>query len=230
MGELIERINENNKLNGNSISDNYKANTMFFFERYKINTKEVLNIPLIKIQFGGFYFFQYQDDSNWMKYSPVFVADFKKFENQIIITAINFNFLPLEIRASLFDKFMIKEDFEKNRLLKVNHEGVYKALLEYGYEYALVEYNLAQVKLVHKIDVSLVPKFIYSGHPINKYDPKKLYEIWKKKLETRDARHQEMMNAVIADFYDISNEISENYNVLKGHVDRIQKSYEKYGK
>ena len=228
MGELLEKIKLGNIKN--SVAEYYRDNTMYFYEKYQISTKEVLNIPLSKIQLGGFYFFQYMDDSNWMKYSPVFVVDFKKFDNLIIIMAINFNFIPLEIRAVLFDRYMSKDDFDKNKLLKADYEGVYKVLLEYGYEYALVEYNLTQVKLVHKIDMSLVPRFLYSGHPINKYDPIKLYSIWKKKLETRDKRHQEMMNAVISDFYNISDEINNNYNTLKNHIDRVQKSYEKYGK
>ena len=175
MGELIERINKENSLVGKNIADVYKNNTMFFYNKYQTNSKEVLSIPLVKMYVGGFYFIQYQDDSNWMKYSPIFLADFKKFDNLIIITAVNFNFIPLEVRASIFDRYMIKDDFDKNRLLKVDHKGMYNALLRYGYEYALVEYNLAQVKSVHKIDVSIVPRFLYAGHPINKYDPIKLY-------------------------------------------------------
>jgi len=229
MGELLERINTNNKTNGYSISDNYKNNTLFFYEKYKVSTKEVLSIPLIKVHEGGFYFLYYEDDSNWMKYSPIFAVDFRKFENLVVMTAVNLNFIPLEIRAALFDRYISKDAMDKNKLLTVNHEGMYKALLEYGYEYALVEYNLIQVKQVHMINMSLVPKFLYSGHPINVYDPKKLYSIWKKKLETREERHQEMMKAIISDFYDISNEIHENYNVLKKHIERIRKSYEKYG-
>lgn len=228
MGELLNIIEA--KLKSNSISELYKENTMYFFDTYKKSSKLVLNIPIPKIQLGGFYFLHYEDDSNWMKYSPVFIADFKKFDSLIIIYAINFNFIPLEIRSTIFDKFIIKEDLEKNRLLAVDYEGVYKALLKYGYEYALVEYNLKQVKLVHKIDTSLAPDFIYSGYPINKYDPIKLYSIWKKKLETNEKRHEEMMKAVIKDFYVIEEEMSKDYEALKKHADRVRASYEKYGK
>ena len=64
----------------------------------------------------------------------------------------------------------------------------------------------------------------------NKYDPIKLYSIWKKKLETRDKRHQEMMNSVISDFYEIDKDISDSYKALEKHIDRIRSSYEKYGK
>ena len=228
MGELLNRLELQSKING-SISSIYKENTMFFYNAYSKSSKDVLNIPLSKIQLGGFYFIHYQDDSNWMKYSPIFVVDFKKFDKLIIIYGINFNFIPLEIRASIFDKYMVKEDFDGNRLLPVNYEAVYKALLKYGYEYALVEYNLAQLQLAHKIDVSLVPKFLYSGHPINKYDPIKLYSIWKKKLETREKRHQEMMTTIISDFYDISAELSKDYDMLSEHIKRVRKNYEKYG-
>src|ERR1700761_1658259 len=98
MGELIERININNNRNGGGIANSYKKNTMFFFDKYSTTTKEVLNIPLIKMHEGGFYFIHYEDDSNWMKYSPIFATSFRKFENIIVMTAVNFNFIPIEVR------------------------------------------------------------------------------------------------------------------------------------
>jgi hypothetical protein len=170
------------------------------------------------------------DDSNWMRYSPIFTVDFKKFENLIVIIGINFNFIPLEVRVSIFDKFIKEEDFENNTLLEVDFQGVYKELLQYGFEYALVEYNLQQVQLVHKINMSVVPRFLYSGHPKNKYDPQKLYEIWSAKLDSRADRDAEMSKALIKDFYQISDDIKENYKLLKGHADRIRRSLEKYGR
>jgi hypothetical protein len=230
MGKLQDHIDFQVFINGKDIAETYKNNTMMFYEAYKTSSKEILNLPLGKIQKGAFYFFHYKDDSKWMQYSPVFVTDFKKFDNLIIIYAVNFNFIPLQIRATIFDRYMVEEDFTKNRLLPVDYEGMYKALLSVGYEYALIEYNLSQVVTTHKIDVSLVPKFIYSGHPINKYDPVKLYSIWKKKLETRSQRHEEMMNVIISDIYEVEKDLSDDYKALEGHINRIRKSYEKYGK
>jgi len=227
MGELLNRIEEQN---GKNIAESYKENTMFFFEKYKTSSKEVLSLPIGKLQIGGFYFLQYKDDSNWMQYSPVFTVDFRKFDNLIIVYAINFNFIPLQIRATIFDRYISKSEFEGNKLLKVDYNSVYKVLLQYGYEYALVEYNVAQITSVHKIENSLVPKFLYSGFPKNKYDPIKLYSIWKKKIKDRDQRHNEMMKAVIKDFYDFEKELSDDYSALEKHIERVRKSYEKHGK
>ena len=181
------------------------------------------------MQIGGFYHLHYRDDSNWMKYSPIFTADFKKFGDMIIIMGVNFNFIPLEVRVSIFDNYIKEEDFERDSLLPVTYEGIYRELLKYGFEYALVEYNLSQVELVHKINMEVVPRFLYSGHPKNKYDPKKLYEIWAAKIKTRRERDQEMSKSLIKDFYQASDEILENYSVLKDHIQRIQRSVEKYG-
>ena len=50
-----------------------------------------------------------------MMYSPVFVTNFKKISNQIIIFGINLNFIPLEVRAYLFDKFITKSNFDNNK-------------------------------------------------------------------------------------------------------------------
>jgi hypothetical protein len=77
--------------------------------------------------------------------------------------------------------------------------------------------------------MDLLPRFLYAGHPIYKYDPKKLDESWKAKLSCRQARDQEMSQSLIDEFFDISDDINKNYNVLKGHVQRLQRSINKYG-
>jgi len=230
MSELLERVKLNNLVYGDGIAENYKNNSLYFYNKFSKSDDEVTSMNVGQMQLGGFYHLHYMDDSNWMKYSPIFTVDFKKFENLIVIIGINFNFIPLEVRVSIFDKFIKEEDFEKNTLLEVDFQGVYKELLQYGFEYALVEYNLQQVQLVHKINMEAVPRFLYSGHPKNKYDPKKLYEIWSAKLDNRADRDAEMSKSLIKDFYQISDDIKENYKLLKGHVDRIRRSLEKYGR
>ena len=229
MGELLERVKLSNLVYGNGIIENFKNNSLFFYESYAKSDKNILNIPRGKMQVGGFYFIHYKDDSNWMQYSPIFTVGFKKFSNMIIINAVNFNFIPLEIRVSVFDKYITKDDFENDNLLAVTYDGMYRELLKYGFEYAIVEYNLAQVEIVHKINLEMVPRFLYSQHPINKYDPKKLYEIWSAKISGREKRHQEMSSALIKDFYQASDDILENYDVLRKHILRIQRSLDKYG-
>ena len=229
MGDLLEHVKLSNLVNGNGIVDNYKNNSLYFYNKFQKSDKEVTSMPVGKMQMGGFYHLHYRDDSNWMKYSPIFTADFKKFGDMIIIMGVNFNFIPLEVRVSIFDNFIKEDDLERDSLLPVTYEGVYRELLKYGFEYALVEYNLSQVELVHKINMNVIPRFFYSGHPKNKYDPKKLYEIWSTKIKTRRERDQEMSKSLIKDFYQASDEILENYTVLKDHIQRIQRSVEKYG-
>jgi hypothetical protein len=229
MGELLERIKLSNLVHGDGIADNFKNNSLFFYEQYSKSSKEVMNIPKGKIQMGAFYFLHYLDDSNWMQYSPIFTIDAKKFSNLIILNAINFNFIPLEVRSTIFDKFMTEDNFEKDIPLVVNYDGVYRELLKYGFEYAIVEYNFAQIQYVHKISMNLVPRFLYSQHPINKYDPNKLYSIWSAKIDDKAERHREMSSALIKDFYTASDDILDNYTLLKNHIARIQKSIDKYG-
>lgn len=229
MGDLLERVKLNNLVFGNGVVENYKNNSLFFYEKYSKSDDIVTSIRVGQMQMGGFYHLHYKDDSNWMKYSPIFSVDFKKFADMIVIIGINFNFIPVEIRTTIFDNFIKESDFDNNTLLPVTYEGVYKELLKYGFEYALVEYNLKQVQLVHKINMEVVPRFLYSGHPKNKYDPKKLYEIWSVKIKTKQQRDQEMSQALISDFFEASDEIMENYTVLKNHITRIQRSKEKWG-
>lgn len=229
MAELLERVKLALLVNGNGIVENYKNNSLYFYDKYQSSDKEVKSMRGGEMQLGGFYFIHYQDDSNWMKYSPVFTVDFKKFGNKIIIFAVNLNFIPIEVRTTIFDPFISEDNFDKDTLLTVNYEGMYEQLRRYGFEYAICEYNLGQVLFVHKISMDLVPRFLYAGHPINKYDPKKLYSIWKAKIADRDLRDQEMSSALIDEFFEISDDINKNYNVLKGHIQRLKRSISKYG-
>jgi hypothetical protein len=230
MGLLLERVKLSNLVNGDGIADNYKKNSLYFYEKYMKSDDEVMSIPLSKIEAGRFYFFHYLDDSNWMKFSPVFVISLKSFENLKIVFAVNLNFVPLEVRTSVYDEVMVEQNFEKNTSLKVDLNGAYQSLRKYGFEYSICEYNLAQIKLCHVIEMNSIPRFLYSGHPKNKYDARKLYGIWKAKIKTREKRDAEITQSLIKDFFDVTDEISSNYDVLRGHIQRLQSSLEKYGR
>jgi hypothetical protein len=229
MNPLEERVRLSLLVYGNGIEENFRNNSFFFAEKYSKSDKMVTAKSTVDIQPGGFYFFHYLDDSNWMKYSPVFVVEQRNFGNQIIVMAVNLNFIPLQIRPLIFDKYIIEDNFEKDTFLKVDYVGMYKELVKLGFEYALMEYNAIQIKLVHKIHMEILPRFLYSQHPKAIYDPNKLMQIWEKKLETKSQRNQEMMKSMIDEFYDIDKDISEKYKVMKGHIERIQKSLKKYG-
>lgn len=78
--------------------------------------------------------------------------------------------------------------------------------------------------------MELTPRFIYAGHPKNKYDPKKLYSIWKTKLTTRNERDSEMSKIIMKDLFDLTDDVSENYKQLQGHIQRLKQSLSKYGR
>lgn len=229
MGELAERVKLSLLVNGNGIPDNFKNNSLFFYEKYNKSDSDVESKSISDIYPGGFYHFHYLDDSNWMKYSPVFVVDYKKFSNKIVAFGINFNFIPIEVRTMIFDRYITEKDFEEDRLLKIDFEGVYNELRKLGFEYSLVEYDVSRIKIVHKIELNLIPRFLYSQHPKNVYDPNKLIQIWDAKISKRDERHKEMMMSSIDEFFDMNSEISEKYSVLRNHVGRIKRNMNKYG-
>ncbi len=230
MGELIDRIGLRLLVDGNGLADNFKNNSLYFYDKYQKSDDLVKAIGINDIIPGLFYHFHYLDSSNWMQYSPVFVTNYKKVSNKIIIFAVNFNFIPLEVRAYLFDKFISTENFEKELPLKVDYQGMYSELQRYGFEYALVEYNASQIKMPHRIKMDLVPRFLISAHPKNKYDPAKLFSIWQVKIKDKDKRNQEIMQATIDDFFDTKGEINQKYVLLKDHIKRIQTNMRKYGK
>lgn len=229
MGHLNELVKLNLLVYGGDVAENFKNNSLFFYEKYKKSDSQVQSVSIGNIKSGGFYFLHYLDDSNWMRYSPIFVADYRKFDNQVVLLAVNLNFIPMQIRARIFDKYIKESDFEKNSFLKVDYTGVYKELNSIGFAYSLMEFNLIQVKSAHRIHLDLLPRFLYSQHPKAKYDPNKLIDIWSKKIKDRDQRDAEMMKSVLSDFYDIDKDLSKQYDLLKDHIDRLHKSAKKYG-
>jgi hypothetical protein len=229
MGELLERSELNQLVYGAGMFENFKNNSLFFLKKFSASDESVTNVNPSTIQIGGFYHLHYMDDSNWMKYSPIFTVDFKKFSNMLIVFGVNMNFLPIEIRISIFDNFIQKNDFEKDNLLAVNFEGIYQELRKYGFEYAIVEYNVVQIKLAHKINMADVPRFLYSGHPVNIYDPKKLYSIWKAKIGKRNERDADMSKYLANDFTKMEEEFKDRITTLKEHVERLKRSVKKYG-
>jgi hypothetical protein len=196
MGVLLDKVNESLKKNGNGISDNFKNNSLYFYNKYQKSDDEVQSTRVLDIQMGRFYFFHYYDDSNWVKYSPVFTISTKRYQDLIIIEAINLNLIPIEIRVSFFDQFFSEKDFDEDKALPTEFTSTYNELLRYGFEYAIMEYNVAQMNFVHRINMKRVSQFLYAGHPINKYDPRKLYDIWKVKIKTKYQRNQEMSQAL----------------------------------
>ena len=80
MAELLERVKLSLLVNGNGIVENFKNNSLFFYDKYRKSDKDVESINIRDIYPGGFYFFTYKDDSNWMRFAPVFIVDFKKFD------------------------------------------------------------------------------------------------------------------------------------------------------
>jgi hypothetical protein len=230
MGELAERTRLSLLVHGNGRPDHFKNNSIFLYEKYQQTDDLVKNIPIKNVKPGSFYFFHYKDDSNWMKWAPVFVASYKKFSNKIILFCVNFNFIPLELRVALFDKFITEEDFTKDRALKVDYNGMYEELKKLGFEYALMEFNSIQLVLVHRISLEILPRFFFSQHPKNKYDPKKLLTIWESKISSKEERHQELMLSNISEWYDINKELNDKYDALYNHVKRIRNSQIKYGR
>jgi hypothetical protein len=240
MGILNEFVNYQVKVDGGDKASNFKLNCLYFFNKYRKSDKFVERIPRTKIRTGGFYFLHYLDDSNWMKWSPIFAVSVKKFNNVIILYAINLNFIPLEIRVKIFDKLFNERDFKDSSpgdpwkkdvySRKFNFESIYTELVKYRIQYSVMEFNVAQIKMCHKIHLSEVPKFLYSQHPKNRYDPKKLIQIWSKKIKDSDKRDKEMSQLAVDEMYNLTNEISDKYIILKDHIKRLQSSFRKYGR
>lgn len=235
MGALNERIKLNQLVYGKDLGDYFKNNSLYMYEQYQ-TTNEMCQVQTPdKISQGGFYFIHYKDDSNWMRYSLIFCADYRKLNNLTIVLGVNLNFIPIDIRSRFFDQFIQEKDFKNNIYLPVDFKTVYTELLKIGFEYSIVEYTLPQIISVHRINLELLPRFLYSTFPKNKYDPNKLMEIWAAKIKNKKYRHQEIIFSKLDEFFDPNKslemgETGNKYQYLEKHIQRLQKSYEKYGK
>ena len=218
-------LSENIKINSDgNIPKYFKQNSFNMFKKYKNPDDTCKSVAISDITNGKFYLLFYADESNWMNYSPIYVCDIRGMK---MIFAINFNFIPIEIREQIFDKYIV--DLEDNeQLAGVNFERAYKELIRYGFEYAIVEYDIKRIKAVLQIDISLLPEFLYSTYPSIKYDPNNLYKIWLAKLKTREDRHQEMINTIVSDFYEAKDTLINEMSVLKGHFQRLKRNNDKF--
>ncbi len=72
MGILQERVKLSLLVNGNGIAENYKNNCLHLIDRITKSDQDYTAIDVKDIKSGYFYFIQYKDSSNWMKWSPVF--------------------------------------------------------------------------------------------------------------------------------------------------------------
>jgi hypothetical protein len=230
MGELRKVLKENIK---QGIPNYFKENSLKYYNLYKSPDNELVkSIPMANIQIGGIYFLYYKDESNWMQLSPILCCDIR---DKRLVFAVNLNFLPLEIRLDLFDDLIMNihnnNDQSKNAVPFnfINFESIYKKLIRKGFEYALVEYEIGRIVKVFKINYDEMPWWIYSQHPKNKYDPIKLYSIWEAKLKNRPERHKELITKLVKDFYNVTDELIDNSNALKGHFQRLQSNQEKFG-
>ncbi len=245
MGELMNRCKISLLPFGNTLLEDYNNNNAFFYKKYRDSDSEVRNVRITDVFPGKFYFFELDknETSNWIRYSPTFVISNSFFANKLsedtkakveksnmnnpgavinMIQVVNMNFLPFEIRVALFDKFMVEDDFEKDRALPVDFAGIHNELRNYGFEYAITHYPTHRIVNAWSIDMKLVPRFLFSSSPINKYDPKALYSIWKSKINKSQQRDQEMRKLTTDDFMKPIEEIEDKFKVLTESIIRIQ--------
>ena len=233
MGHLNELVKLNVLVRGTDELDAYIKNTKYFTSRYQTQSsdKDILNVVRSKIVPGQFYFFEYLHDSNWFRYSPVFVIDYKVSNGLTILRCINMNFLPLKFRVALFDPYLREHDFENyNFVLKTKYDVVEKELLKFRYNFALKMYNVGQIIRAYRISINFLPIFLYSGHVDAKYDPGQLKQIWDSQNKVAEQREKEMMSATMDDYTDLTKDISGKFDVLKNDVMTFRNSLRKYGK
>ena len=222
MGELSERVKLSMLVNGNGLIENFQNNSNFFAEKYTKSEKNIEAVDVKDLQLGRFYHFHCIDNSNWVRYSPVFLIEQKKFANIIMVIGINLNFIPLKIRETIFDNFISEKNFEQDIPVEISVNFIRNELIKYGFEYSLIEYNVKNIVLAHKISFDMVPRFIYSAHPENTYDPEKLYEIWKAKVANKFDRASEMNQLLMSDLLSAQDEINQKFTHLNDHIFRVQ--------
>lgn len=224
MGYLIEKTALKLLVNGDGLAENFKKNSIELVGMYSKSSDDVQNVRIANIKSGGFYHLTCVNESNWMRNSPVFIVDYRKVSDKIIFFGVNLNFIPLEVRILFFDKFISEKDYEKNNFIKATFDGVYSELKSIGFEYALMEFDASKIIFAHKISMYMLPKFLISAHPTNKYDPKKLFDIWKTKIETSKQRDQEMQKVILEDLYNVQKDINGKYDALKNHIMRVRRN------
>lgn len=194
------------------------------FIKHEINnnrSENILATTIDSIVKGSFYFILYDlngKSSKMEQYNPILAVDFVNRS----LYGLSLNFIPVNIRVTLFNKIYSKLDtLKKNADLDIenqqplpntNYNTIYNILKSIGFEYAIRTFDLSLINKVYQISTNILPEFIaMNTQTFTGVDEGKLVDIWLKKINEQEQREQELMKELLSDFTKIEAEI-DKYN------------------
>lgn len=214
-------------LNQKSLSDIDKADDM-----YKLQS---LNIKL-----GSFYFIELSDENKSTKIEKLSVAfpiEYKPKISEYVFQAINFNFLPSNVRELIFlnllENYQNNLDINTDKKLKeeipivpnTSYQNIVNFISKYGLEYttSIRYYDLRLIKKIHYISSKNIEKLLMVDmKPISGMDDLGILKVLSGKIQNEGLEgYQNDIYNIKSNYENILNELTDKFKNMLNEINKL---------
>lgn len=232
-----DTIREQHKLEGGNL---YRTNYEYVTNNINDSRSNVIvPVNLSSIEKGKFYFMLYDlqgKSSKMEKFNPLFVIDWNDENNTRYLYAVSINFIPVSIRTVFFNSLcnFNLDTIEDNKKLTVekqesfdniNFATIYKLLYSIGFEWSIRKFDCKLINKIYGVSTEILPIYItMSTAQMTGVDDGKIIDIWHKKIQEQEQRHNRMIKELVGDYEKMNKELTNAYKSVDVRNDNLEKS------
>lgn len=217
----------------------YKTNGARITDGLNGGSDEIVPINLVNIEKGKFYFIFYDlsgKSTKMEKFNPLLIIDWNDQDSTRYIYGVSINFIPVSIRTVFFNSlcnFNIKtleynsklETEKQYPLENINFANIYKLLYSIGFEWSIRKFDAKLVNKVYSISTNILPTFLtMATSQLTGVDDSKLVDIWNKKIQEQEARHNKLLKEILGDYKNMEKELTSAYKSVDTKNTNLEKS------
>jgi hypothetical protein len=233
---LKDTIKEQFKLEGSAM---YKTNAAYMTDGLKGGSPEIVPINMVNIEKGKFYFVFYDlagKSTKMEKFNPLLIIDWNDQDSTRYIYGVSINFIPVSIRTVFFNslcnfntkilEYNTELETEKQYPLEnIDFANIYKLLYSIGFEWSIRKFDAKLVNKIYSISTNILPIFLtMSTAQLTGVDDGKLLDIWKKKINEQETRHNKLLKEILGDYKNMEREITDAYKSVGEKNANLEKS------
>jgi len=218
----------------------YKTNADYITSHINDSrSTDIVPVSLASVEKGKFYFMFYDlagKSSKMEKFNPVFIIDWVDQDNTRYMYGVSINFIPVSIRTVFFNSlcnFNI-DTLEKNATKSVEKQlafenidfaNIYKLLYSIGFEWSIRRFDCKLINKISEISSNILPIFLtMSTAQLTGVDDGKLIEIWNKKINEQELRHNQLIKEILGDYTAMEKELTSAYKSVDTRNTNLEKS------
>lgn len=233
---LKDKIKKQFDANGSNM---YGMNTEVITDGLNKGTDDIVPVNLSQLEKGKFYFVFYDlsgKSSKMEQFNPIFLIDWNDQDSTRYIYGVSINFIPVSIRTVFFNSLCnfnidimennteVKMD-KQSAFANIDFANIYKLLYAIGFEWSIRKFDCKLVNNVFEISSNILPTFItMSTAQLTGVDDGKLIEIWRKKINEQEIRHNMMIKEILGDYKSMEKELKAAYVSVDTKNTNLEKS------